>query len=62
MGGGYYDRTLAPLAHTPRHGPLLVGLAHHFQEMPELPGDSWDIPLHAIATDRELIPIAGFLR
>jgi 5-formyltetrahydrofolate cyclo-ligase len=59
MGGGYYDRSLAPLARSPRRGPLLIGLAHHFQETDALPAEPWDIPLHAIATDRGLIHCPG---
>ncbi len=50
MGGGYYDRTLAKLREHNR--PLLIGLAHECQRMKELPVQSWDIPLDAIATDK----------
>lgn len=53
MGGGFYDKTLA--RGLGRRHPLLVGLAHHFQQVDRLPADSWDIPLHYIATDRGLI-------
>ncbi len=57
MGGGFYDRTLAFTRHWPRAVPRLVGLAHHLQEVEadRLPLQPWDIPLHAIATDREVI-------
>ena len=50
MGGGFYDRTLSALEQNRR--PLLIGLAHEFQRMNQLPVQSWDIPLDAIATDR----------
>lgn len=50
MGGGFYDRTLAGLSKTDR--PLLIGLAHHCQEVDKLPVQSWDIPLDVVATDK----------
>jgi 5-formyltetrahydrofolate cyclo-ligase len=49
MGGGYYDRTLAPI----RRDSLpiqLIGLAHACQQTDILLTDSWDIPLDGIAT------------
>ena len=51
MGGGYYDRSLAG-NRIKIHRPLLVGMAHSFQEVDKLPVDSWDISLHAIVTDK----------
>lgn len=53
MGGGFYDRTLAPAfsGKTPRR-PLLIGLAHECQKVPQLPTDPWDIPLDAVLTDK----------
>ena len=54
MGGGFYDRSFADRRSKPRQ-PLLVGLAHAFQEVAELPTARHDVPLDAIATDRELI-------
>ncbi|MCJ8168271.1 5-formyltetrahydrofolate cyclo-ligase [Atopomonas sediminilitoris] len=53
MGGGFYDRALHRLQQ--RHhwqGPKLIGLAHACQQVPTLPSASWDIPLHAIASDQ----------
>lgn len=55
MGGGFYDRTFADRAGYPRSRPLLVGLAHDFQQVDRLAADPWDIPLHAVATDRRLL-------
>lgn len=49
MGGGYYDRTLAPI----RRDSIpteLIGLAHSCQQTNELLTDNWDIPLDGIAT------------
>jgi len=57
MGGGFYDRTLARLESSPMKRPLLIGLAHHCQEVEQLQAQSWDISLDIIATDKELIRI-----
>ena len=51
MGGGFYDRTFASRARHPGSRPLLVGLAHAFQQLEQLSADPWDVPLHAVATD-----------
>jgi len=52
MGGGFYDRTLAYLRHR-RHWrkPRLLGIAHHFQCIPALERQWWDVPLDGIATE-----------
>jgi 5-formyltetrahydrofolate cyclo-ligase len=55
MGGGFYDTTFAFKQRRSREKPYLVGLAHSCQEVSELPVASWDIPLTAIVTDREVI-------
>ncbi len=55
MGGGFYDRTLAFMANSNLLKPKLVGLAHGCQEIETLSQQSWDIPLHLIATDQEII-------
>ncbi len=55
MGGGFYDRTFAfRLATSATPPPLLVGLAYHWQEVTHLTRASWDVPLDAVLTDREL--------
>lgn len=58
MGGGFYDRTFARLRRAKGNAPLLVGVAHSFQEVDALPAEPWDVPLNAIATEREMITIA----
>lgn len=59
MGAGFYDRALAFKNNTKnQRRPLLVGLAHHFQEVGSLTPQSWDIPLDVILTDRELIKLS----
>lgn len=56
MGGGFYDRTFSFLAHRlVWQNPRLVGVAHHFQQVEELPAEPWDVPLFAIATDQGLL-------
>ncbi|MFT4629197.1 MAG: 5-formyltetrahydrofolate cyclo-ligase [Arenicella sp.] len=56
MGGGFYDRAFAFKNQSGyRKRPLLIGIAHHFQEAESLTTQSWDVSLDAIITDRELI-------
>jgi len=49
-GKGYYDRTLAQIE-APK--PFLMGLAHTFQQVDNLPHDEWDIALNALCTDQQ---------
>jgi len=53
MGGGFYDRTFAFSRYRPRLAPRLIGLAHDFQKLPQLPTEPWDVPLHGVVTDRQ---------
>ena len=53
MGGGFYDRAFSQRNRLKR--PLLIGLAHHFQEVNSIPKEPWDMSLDAIITDHELI-------
>lgn len=55
MGGGFYDTTFMFKQDKPRGKPLLIGLAHSCQEVDALQVDNWDIPLTAIATDKEIL-------
>ena len=58
MGGGFYDRTLAFLAHRGIwRKPHLLGTAYSFQQLEKLPNQPWDIPLDAVVTDQELIQV-----
>ncbi len=50
-GGGYYDRAIAELDRRPRR-PRLIGLAHHFQGLQQLPTEAWDQALNALICDR----------
>ena len=56
MGGGFYDRTLAPITKLPPlHQPQIIGLAHDCQECPAIPIANWDIPLQNILTPTRLL-------
>ena len=50
QGAGHYDRAFAAHPHAWR-----VGLAWSVQEVAALATDPWDMPLHAITTEREWI-------
>ncbi len=58
MGGGFYDRTLAPLVRTNIRRPCFAGLAHACQQVPKLPKESWDIPVSAIYTDQRVYVVS----
>ena len=54
MGGGFYDRTLAFLRQRQHwHKPNLLGVAYEFQKQNKLVTNPWDIPLQAIATEKD---------
>ena len=50
MGGGFYDRSLENIREQEKPTQL-IGLAHEVQKTDQLEVQSWDIPLHAIATE-----------
>jgi 5-formyltetrahydrofolate cyclo-ligase len=51
FGRGYYDRALAPFAD--RDAPLRLGLCFaEFLDTAAIPTDTYDVPMHAIATER----------
>ena len=56
MGGGYYDRTLAPILRDSL-STQLIGLAHTCQQTDKLLTDSWDIPLDGIATPEQFFSV-----
>jgi 5-formyltetrahydrofolate cyclo-ligase len=51
MGKGYYDRAFDFLKTNPRSKPFFLGIAYDLQQCLDLPADTWDIRLHAIATE-----------
>ncbi|GMQ91163.1 MAG: 5-formyltetrahydrofolate cyclo-ligase [Gammaproteobacteria bacterium] len=56
MGGGFYDRCLQFMNRRQFwQNPTLVGLAYHQQLSDKIRPDAWDVKLHAIVTDQEII-------
>jgi 5-formyltetrahydrofolate cyclo-ligase len=47
-GGGFFDRTLAALAHRPR----VIGIAYELARIPTIHPQSWDIPVDFVVTER----------
>jgi len=50
QGAGFYDRVFAALPAARR-----IGLAWSVQEVDAIPTESWDMPLHGVATEKEWI-------
>ncbi len=50
QGAGHYDRALSILDNA-----YIIGIAWSVQELDEVPSDPWDIPLHAVLTEKEWI-------
>ena len=48
QGGGFYDRAIADAAAV---RPLLIGVAHAFQQVDSVPVEAWDVPLDAVITE-----------
>jgi len=58
MGAGLYDRTLSFLRTRKLwRAPLIIGVAHAFQEVDCLPKAPWDVHLHGIVTEKSFITI-----
>jgi len=53
-GAGFYDRTFAPRATAPPP-PVMIGVAHGFQVVPQLDARPWDGPLDLLVTDAGLV-------
>ena len=54
-GAGYYDAAFAFRLHPRRTRPVLVGLAHAFQEVSHIDPREWDVPLDFVVTERAVI-------
>lgn len=52
QGGGFYDRCFGRLGD---ERPTLIGIAHDFQEVEQIPTEVWDVALDAVVTDSRLI-------
>lgn len=50
QGAGHYDRAFAAFPEAFR-----IGVAWSVQQVDSIPADAWDMPLHAIITEREWI-------
>ena len=55
MGAGFYDRAFEFRREPAVKLPVLVGVAHDFQECKTLEPDHWDVPLDVIITNNEVI-------
>ena len=51
QGGGFYDRSLARLG---EGRPAVVGIAHAFQEVAQIPVEPWDVGLDAVVTETKM--------
>ncbi len=60
QGGGFYDRALASLV-PGADRPAAIGVAYSFQQVAEVPRDSWDVPLDAVVTDTGIVIAPGGL-
>ena len=54
MGGGYYDRAFAAKLESRSAKPVLIGVAHHFQQVQHVMNEAWDVPLDVIITDQDI--------
>ena len=51
QGGGFYDRAIAEAGAA---RPLLIGVAHAFQQVRSIPVEAWDMPLDAVVTEERV--------
>lgn len=52
QGGGYYDRLFGL---TGKEEAQRVGFAYSFQIVERLPGEDWDVPVHALCTEKGML-------
>ena len=48
QGGGFYDRALAGCG---PDRPVVIGIAHSFQQVESVPREEWDQPIDAVVTE-----------
>ncbi len=53
-GGGYYDSTFNSLQRANTSKPKLIGCGYDWQRNNDFSVAAWDVPLHAIVTDKKL--------
>ncbi|KEZ77368.1 5-formyltetrahydrofolate cyclo-ligase [Salinisphaera hydrothermalis] len=51
LGGGFYDRTLAPVRTRPYTSPTRIGLAFECQRLDTIEPQLWDVDLAAVVTE-----------
>lgn len=55
MGAGFYDRSFAFLLNSPKsRRPFLLGLAYEWQKLVSFTEKSWDVPLNAVITEKQI--------
>lgn len=54
LGGGYYDRTLAPVRCNDYRGPVRIGFAFECQRATRIEPEPWDVELSAVVTEARL--------
>jgi len=54
MGGGFYDRSFA-LRKENAPPPVLIGVAHAFQQVDSVFAQTWDVQLDSVVTDEGVI-------
>ena len=57
-GAGYYDATFSFRRRARRTRPVLVGLAHAFQEVAHIDAREWDVPLDLVVTEHQVFDCA----
>ena len=58
MGGGFYDKTFSFLKRRKSwKRPKLIGVAYDFQQIDDLPGDAWDVPLDGVVTNKSFVKL-----
>jgi 5-formyltetrahydrofolate cyclo-ligase len=56
-GAGYYDAAFSFRRSLRRTRPVLVGLAHAFQEIDHIDRAEWDVPLDIVVTERKTLRV-----
>jgi 5-formyltetrahydrofolate cyclo-ligase len=54
LGGGYYDRTFAPVIGRHRPWAPIVGVAYEHQRVPAIVTAPWDVTLDMVVTERRV--------
>jgi 5-formyltetrahydrofolate cyclo-ligase len=52
QGGGYYDRSLGACG---EHRPVVIGVAHSFQQVDTIPVEPWDVAIDAVVTEDGIV-------